>query len=511
MAYLKTLSKVFRKAARLSSQPLQKYRRDPGVPSDVRERSSRWDLERGRRNNRNRWTKYDGLSINSDLHKDLPQLMARCDQEYARNTIFQGIVNTFKKDVVGPHGPKLQIVSDNKEFNAEVERQWKAIFAMPNPARKSSGGVEVMKQWVHLLATAGSYLNVFTEPRRDGLVSFGWKAIHTRRMVTPVEFVGDPNVAFGIRVNAEGEPTKYYLDKPRNVGSQEISGIDYQELRPDQVQHRYIEVEPEQLTGFPMMSSALDTAADIRELDISELNAQRRSAKRSEWLVAQDPSAIIDPEPIAGDTVSASDDEVNVAPLGWMPHTGDNNRPSTNHIEYRRERMAEMGRPIGMPLLMILLSVSDVNFSSAQFGGMLYAECIREVQSFIERLTLNELVEMIILELVISGKVKRPDSYEKTWTHYVPPNANIEKFAKTLRMLVEDGFISKSIATAWLGHDPEEVDAQRQSDNQRADKLEISRPPVNEGKTSKPDTLREVADDLEGTQESEDVKKTVNS
>ena len=513
MALLKALSKVAKRVRR-TAEPLRRHERGSEFddPDGTKWQRSRWDLLKNNCNNRHRWTNTDGLSINNDLNLDLTGLMARCDQEYARNSIFQGVVNTFKRDVVGPYGPTLQIISDDKQFNAEVERQVRGIFAMPNPSRPTSGGVEAMKQWVHLLSTAGSFLNVFTEPRRDDLVSFGWKTIHPRRLLTPMQYIGDPDVAFGIRIDpSTGEPTRYYLDKPRRIGGQEFTGFDFEELRPEQVQHRFIETEPEQITGFPMMASTLDAAADIRELDDAEIKAQRRNAAHSLGLQAHDPASAVDPEPIDGTTYEFSDDEVNVAPIGWSWQSLDNNRPSPDHINYRRERMAEIGRPVGMPLLIILLTVADVNFSSAQFGGMLYAECIRDVQSFLERMTLNELVELIILELVISGKVRRPKEYQKVWTHHVPPNANMEKFAKTLRTLIEDGVISRSIATAWLGFDPEEVDSQRQTENERADGLGISRPPVNEGRTNPADTLREVADGLETEPENEDAADTVTA
>jgi len=472
----------------------------------------RWQSAKNNSCNPGRWQDAHGQSINTDLNTDLRVLMARCANEFANNPNFEGVVNQFKRDVVGPDGPMLQVVSDDQAFNDDIERQWKGIFAHPNPGRPSTGGVESMKQWVHLLLTAGSYLNIFIEPKRDGLAAFGWRTLHPRRLVTPLAEAGNTNVAFGIKLNADGDPIEYYIDKPRPVGLFQLSGIEFDRLPAHQVQHRYIEVEPEQITGFPMMASTLDTAADIRELDLMEIKAQQRNAAYSIGLQSQSPESVVDPDPIDTDSISVSDDTVNVAPLGWAWQNLDANRPSPDHINYRRERLAELGRPIGMPLLFVMLTAADSNFSSAQFEGMVYAEAIRDIQSFIARLTLNELVEMVILERVLSGQVQRPGSYELVWTHHVPTHANIEKFAKALRTMIEDGVISRSIATAWVGFDPEKVESSRARENERADERGIARPPVNTGSgRGDAQVLRDVANNIDNTSQADQPGGTKNA
>lgn len=490
MRWYRRIKRFFRKPNLRPIRP-QFEKRDP-LSNGQRFTVRRWDSATNNTLNANRWLYADGQSINTDLVQDLGNLQARCAHEFANNPIFEGIVNTFKNDVVGADGPKLQVLSDDERFNDEVERQWKIIFSQPDPSRPSTGGVETMKQWVHCLMTAGSFFNVFTEPRRDNASWFGWKSYHPRRLQTPTNLTCDPNVAFGIRMAEDGTPVSYYITKPIKVGGYEINGMDYQELNAYQCQHRFFEIEPEQITGYPLMASTLNTAADIRELDRAEIRAQQRAAQLSLGLHASNPEAVLDPEPIDDSSFPISDDDVNVAPLGWTWQQLDANRPSSEHIAYRRERIAEMGRPFGMPLLIILLTVSDVNFSSAQFGGMLYADTVKNLQSFLARMTLNQMVEMIIQEIVLSGKgYIRPKNYELSWTFNVPPNANIEKFVRAIRMLIEDGVISRSIAQSMFGLDPEKVDASRARDNERSDELGISRPPVNAGESLESVTAEE--------------------
>lgn len=491
-----------------SNGGLKKYERGDKTPVEIR----RWNAAENNGLNRERWPYAHGRSINADLDTDLTWLMARMSHEVANNPIFEGVVNTFKRDVVGPEGPMLQIVSDDEQFNKEVERQWRGIFAKPNPKKPTTGGVESMKQWVHLLCIAGAYINRFIFPTRDGLVNFGWKTHHPRRLVTPLKMVGDPNVAFGVRVDDDGDPIEWYIDKPVRQGTHEQTGVDFETLRPDQLQHRYLEVEPEQLAGYPLLASTLETAADIRDLDRAEVKAMWRNAAMSIGLHASNPEFAVDPDPIPGPTFPISDDEATVIPKGWAPTVLDNNRPSPDHIRYRRERIGEYGLPIGMPLLVVMLNVLDANFSAAQFGGMLYADAIRDVQSFLARTTLDELVELVILEVVLGGRVTRPQVYEKVWTHHVPPNANMEKFAKYIRMLLEDGVISRPIATSWLGFDPEKVAESRKRDDDRSDELGIGRAPINAGSgSSRQDVLREVADELDDADDQNDSDQDTNT
>lgn len=401
-------------------------------------------------------------SINEDLARDLPRLMAECAWRYATHPIFEGVCNTYTQDIVGPEGPTLQIVSDDNRFNDHIESAWKRVMEMPDPAGRVDG-VEGMKLWVRLLLTAGSYLNVFRNiPRGPGAPNFGWSVVHPRRLMTPIKFATDDNVAFGIRFNAtSGKPEVYYLDKPTKFGGSEMSLGNYQRLTAEIVQHRYITVEPEQLTGYPMMASALRTVEEIIELDGATMEAAHSAAHHSWWLESADIQKVLHPDPIAGTTYPMQRGVANVAPPGWKANGLVATQPNADATGYRNLRLAEFGRPINMPLLIVMLSVNEATFSSAQFAGSLYRDGVMGIQSFLKRLTLNPLVEQVIIDEVISGRVRRPAKYEKQWTMNVPPYANIEKFVGALEKMVEGGFISKAMASAMLGYDWEKVVASR--------------------------------------------------
>jgi capsid protein len=429
-------------------------------------------------------------SINDDLARDLPRLMAECAWRFATSPLFEGVCNTFTQDVVGPEGPTLQMVSTDKEFNERIEDAWRAVFTMPDPAGRLSG-VENVKMWVRQLLLAGSYVNIHRNVRRGpGLPTFGWSTVHARRLQTPMEFAFDEDVAFGVRIDpATGRPKTYYIERPQRFGSSEISVGDYQQFPAEMVQHKYFCVEPEQLTGYPMMASTLRTLDDIVQLDDATIEAAKSAARHSWWLQSADPSKLSDPDPITGTTYPVIDGAANVAPAGWQAVGMQATQPNTSATEYRNLRLAEIGRPINMPLLIVLLSVNEATFSSAQFAGALYRDGIMGIQRFLARESLDAFVEMVILDEVLAGRVRRPKKYTKQWTHNVPPYANIEKFVGALEKMVANGWISSAEASAMLGYDWEKVVAGRQRCQKDLEEAGLPLPPVNAGNPPKPEVI----------------------
>ena len=446
--------------------------------------------------NREHWQQAHGTSINNDLQLRLPALQARAAYEYGTNPDFEGVVNTFKDDVVGREGPLLQVMSDSEEFNDAVEAGMREVFADPNPSHLY-GGVEDMRTWVHGLLLAGSYYNVTTNVnRKDSRMSFGWRSIHARRFVTPAEHSGNPYVAFGCRYDEQtGEPVEYYLRNPEQIGGFQIPTQAFTTIPATAVQHVFIPVEQEQLTGYPMMSSALDTAADLRDLDKFVLESMKNAAANSPYLQAADPAAVIDPDPAPEGGIRHEPGEVGIAPLGWAWATTNATQPTAQYLPFKHEKLAELGRPIHMPLLVVLLSAAEANFSSAQYEGTVYADGIAAVQGTIERRSMNPIVmNGIIPEVIYRKRIQPPKSFSLVWTWNVPAHANIEKFVKAIRMMVEDGLISQSQGSALLGRDWEKVVASRKKCKEILEKEGLPPAPVNAGNAQPEETPEESAE-----------------
>lgn len=446
---------------------------------------SRWGAIAPHRINREHYAHAHNESINNDLSARLHTLQAYCAFEYGTNPDFEGVVNTYKDDVVGRNGPALQVVSESTRFNEMVEAGYRDIFADPDPSHRY-GGVEDMKTWVHGLLLAGSYVNINTTVDRVSLGSdlqFGWRSVHPRRLVTPLKYSGDPHVAFGTRWDPiTGAAIEHYIARPQQSGSYSFDTGEFDTVPAAAVQHCFMPTEAEQLTGCPWMASTLETAADLRVLDKFVLESMKNSAANSPGLQAMNPELVINPDPVPTGKIRQEPGEIPIAPPGWAFASLTATQPSAQYLPFKHEKAAELGRPIHMPLLVVLLTAADANFSSAQYEGTVYADGISNTQGFIQRRSLNPFVlRGLIPELALRKRLAVPKTFELIWTWHVPAHANIEKQVKAIRMMIEDGVIAPSYGSAMLGYDWEKVVKAREKCAQQLEKAKLPPSPVNAG------------------------------
>jgi len=433
--------------------------------------------------NRHTWHGASSNSINVDL-SDLPSMMARCANEAAINPIVSGAIATLETDIVGRSGPRTQVVSEDERFNEIVEQSWAEVWSMPDPAGVLSG-TECLRLWVRMLNLAGSFINVFTNVNRQGAVTFGWKTIHPRRLQNPVGSTYTPNMMFGIEVDEIGRPLGYHVSNYKQAALG-LGSYETKRLPASVVQHRFIADEPEQLTGYPALWPCLDTVADLREYDAYVMDAAKKIASNTPFLEAWSPESVIDPSPIPEEGICVELGQANAAPMGWRWSSPAATQPTAQYREFRHERLRELGLSLGMPLMMVLLSSADSNFASAHYDGAVYLRRIQSLQSWIERRTLNELIEQVITELVINGRVRRPQKYSFRHTWEIPPYVNPEKQRKADRMAVEDGAMPLSGYSASLGLDFDEVVFAREREAKQLEKANLPPAPINRGSGTVP-------------------------
>lgn len=425
----------------------------------------RFDAATTDRLNASHWQFAHGESINHDLFTDLDRLQARCSWEAANNSLVHGAIETLTTDVFGAEGPTLRVQGLNKRANDRIEGLWRDVWEMPDPNGVLSG-VMCGHTWIRQLCTLGSFVNVFANVERQGPVKFGFTTVSARRMGNPPGMGADPNMAFGVRMTEAGRPIKYYIAKRSRFGLGQYDPTQFEEFDASQVQHRFVAHEPEQITGFPWLTSCLGTVADLRDLDHYVMQAAKLAACNSMGLEASSPEFAIDPEPITTSTVEWEAASVNVAPKGWKWVSNQSTQPSAEYAPFRHERLRELGLALGMPLMMVLLSSADSNFASAHYDGAVYMRRIRAIQSWLALQTLGPMLQQVILEAVLAGYVSASAEYRIGWAWPVPPYVNPEKQAKADRMAMEDGIASPQQVILGRGGDPDAVLAEREAWNQ---------------------------------------------
>lgn len=396
----------------------------------------RWEAAETHRLNKAHWANAHGNSINADLYLDLEQLRARCTYEIHNNPMMAGVVETYVTDMVGDDGPQLQVLSDDEGYNNALEDLWTRAFWPQVTADGKLAGVDWLKMCLGLFWSAGeNFDQIVTARGRE--VPIAINAVHPRRLATPFELTGKRDVTLGIEHDQYGTPRRYYIVKYEQFGAFEYRTDQFQPLPPDDVMHTFRALEPGQMRGVPWAACALPVIADLRDYDQQVMDAARQAAAQSLWFYTDHPEA---PFMLVNESTTLSRGEARTAPPGWKPHSLPSTQPHAQYLDFRRERMRELGRPVGMPLMTILLDSAKHNYSSARFDGQIYSRILSSHQRWLERDKLNRLCHVVSRDAELAGRIPpRPRKVSLAWTWPTRPHVDPQKEQNGDRMGLENG------------------------------------------------------------------------
>lgn len=444
-------------------------------------RLRRWESAAGtNRLNKAQWEHAYGRTINEDLLDRLENLRIRCEHQLARDPIMKGVVKTFSGDVVGQTGPKVQVISESERLNREVESAIEEYHDRPDPTTDQSMA-DVIGADVGSLFSAGEFLHQFTNARRVGPFEFAIRSPHPRRLETPAGMAGNPSFFMGLELDATGVVKKYHIrDEPPGLLAR--STMNWRPIDAQNMQHKFIRDETDQLRGCPWLAVSLEDAGDRTQLNKFVLEAAKNAAAQGILWFTDHPEAMIDfGFSATGESHPLEPGMQQAGPPGYKPFMINPTQPGAQWREFDHEKIRGYGRPVGMPLMMILLSSEGNSFSGANHDGQIYIRNVSGCQYWYQTGTLVPQYNQIATEVAIALGIKKPRQmkYECTWTQ--PPHPDPKKNYEALRMQLEDGAISLSEVCAKLGRDFESVAAARDFVNKKLIDLELPLPPVNSG------------------------------
>lgn len=422
----------------------------PQVPLGMRH----WESAETTRLNSAHWTYANGASINERLTGSLAKLRQRSEYEIANNPIVEGIVRTYCGDLIDKQGPVLSVQSDDNGFNESLEDSWFEWWAMPD-AREKFAGVDLLALWIESLWSAGEYLIQLTKDSDAEGVQLRLQTVHARRLDTPLDKAGDPEIVMGVGLTDIGKPVAYYIAKEDPLAGGAVLSKWGDAQQAENVIHAFLARECDQVRGVPLLAGVLQTAADIRDYDAQVLDAARLAADWAGFLTNKDAEAET-PTLTTGSTLEIERRSLMTCPPGWGVDQMNSHQPSAQYVEYRHERMRELGRGVSMPLMMILLDAGRHNYSSARFDAQLYQRGLKRVQGWLERCTLNRLVGLVARESVLAGQKKAPKRVRYSWTWPVMPHVDPVKEAKAEEIRLANATLAPSDALAAHGKDLEE-------------------------------------------------------
>jgi len=406
-------------------------------------RLRRWEAARTHRLNKGHWSGVTGQLINRDLYEWQETLRARCAYEAANNPFVEGMVATYVAHCIGRGYPMLQVQTEDRGYADWLEGVWSSWWEKPDVAGVLSGP-DMVGQWLRGLILTGEFLVLETKAE-EGVkgIRFRIQSVDPRYLKTPLAKLGDNGIVLGVLRSEYGKPLVYYIEKPA-LGQWSLSSFEYAEYTAEQLIHGYDVLEPGQARGVPMLAPVLGVIADLRDYDAEVLEAARLATHYSVGLENMHPDAeavtvdeSVDLERATIWTAPPHHHVVGVTP----PH------PTTTYVEYRRERLAELGRVLMMPLLLLRLDASKHNYSSSRTDTQVYRQGIEYRRSWLERVVLNRLVSQVVreAELMAEGR-KAPADVKYVWDWPGWPHVDPQKEAAGEALALESLTLAPSDA-----------------------------------------------------------------
>lgn len=417
-------------------------------------RGRRYEGAKTSRLNSAHWKDAEDRPINRDLSEDLNTLCARIACECQNNALVEGVIDTHVTDIVGPNGPKLQVLTSDKKYARELEPIYEDFWSMPDLKGQWSG-VDFLANDIQMTWRRGEYLTqIASDPSARTLIKLRLQQIHPRRLNTPFARAADSAITLGVERTPVGRPIRYWIQDP-NDGEFGFATFDnFTDIPAEFIIHSPNVVEDGQARGVPLLASALQAIADLRDYGVQTLDAARQAADFAALLVATGPD--VETAKVSG-SATIERRMISMAPPGWDLKQLKPEQPSTTYVQYVRERLRELGRPVSMPLLIILCDASNHNYSSARFDGQKYQKGVRRYQASLERVKLNRLVRLVEREAFLAGKLSaRPRDVRLNWIWPGEPHVDPKKEAEAEDIELSNGVKTFADACAMRGKDPDQ-------------------------------------------------------
>jgi capsid protein len=414
-----------------------------------------FDVAETDRLNEAHWQAAEDTDINSWLLAQMPTLRARAIHETRNNGMLCGVVGTLVDDVVGPDGPTLQVLSDDDAYSEAFEHVWEDWFSAPT-FRPNVSGTAMLKLWVRNLPRCGEFLaQIDTDPQAAGPVAMRLRLLHPRRLASPWDQAGNPHLMMGIefdRPYADGRPVRYWIAPPNPTGA---SLVPYTPVPPDLIIHEFVLDEEGQARGFPWVVPSLQAVADLRDYDAQVQDAARQMADAAALLYTEHPDAPVWNTP---ERTTMERRTLKMAPPGWKPWQYQASQPPAQYPEFRAERQRDIGRPFGMPLLMVRLDATKHNYSSARLDTQTYNRTVQGIQGWLSGTptsygTLNRLADLVAAEARFSVPAlrRRPKFVQYIWTWTPRPHVDPVKEANAEETGLRNRTVSFAGALAARG------------------------------------------------------------
>jgi lambda family phage portal protein len=459
--------------------------RRAALRKELAEIQAKYDAAATTPENARHWAAADSLSARGANSPDVRRkLRERARYEFGSNGYCMGLVTTLANDLIGV-GPKLQVLTEDRGVNAQVERafaEWAEAVGLAEKLWTMKQAKVRDGEGFALLTTNGSL---------PVSVQLDLRLVEADQIATPeFDFKPPPGTASwvdGIEFNSAGVAVAYHLLKD-HPGDALLGPLfhDYDRLPARSVLHWYRCDRPGQARGVPEITPALPLFATLRRYTLATLSAAETAANFAAILETEAPP---DGAPESDsdfdrsfETMPVERGMLTALPAGWKMNQLEPQNPSTTYEMFKRELLKEIGRPCNAPFNVISGDSSPYNYSSARLDHLLYRAAVRverEVcrRNVLERIFRSWLDEAVMIPgllpegLALAGL---PHAWHWPGTETIDPI----KERKADTEALSNGTTTYAALLAEGGLDWEDVMRQRAREKELLEELGLPPPPA---------------------------------
>ncbi len=328
------------------------------------------------------WRNADDLSAdtaNSAAVRRELRMRSRYEAHEA-NSFLKGIISTLANDCIGT-GPRLQVMTADREANAQIER------AFAGWARQSQLAEKLRTMRTAKAVDGEAFALMTTNRRLKHPIQLDLKLIEAEEVATPFTRQFSPNQIDGIVLDDFGNPLEYHLLKS-HPGDYDASYRvnDYETVDADDMLHMFRCDRPGQHRGVPETTTSLPLCAILRDFTLAVLSTARSAAKLTA-VIETDSGAVTDDgsswdqDVESFDAVDIDYDMMTSLPHGWRMKQFKAEQPATTYEMFRNANINEIGRPWNMPLNVALGNSAGYNYASGRLDHQTYFKSINVERS----------------------------------------------------------------------------------------------------------------------------------
>ncbi|KFC63986.1 putative Phage portal protein, lambda family [Bosea sp. LC85] len=291
---------------------------------------------------------------------------------------------------------------------------------------------------------------------------------------------GDGYCVQGIEFDAQGRRIAYWLfeEHPGAVSSNVRRSQRSKRVPAADVAHLYRVDRPGQSRGVPWLAPAMMTLWDLKDYEEAELVRQKVAACFAAF--ETDPTAASSiGGAINGTTKAAS--PVDVLEPGMIHkmapgHTISFASPPQvqGYADYIRMNLRKVASSLGVPFNEIASDDSQENFASSRRGYLVFQRLI-EVWRW--QAVIPQFCDPVGRWFLEAATVPLGGPPRGAMLDHTPPRRELispKEEVPMMRDMIRSGLMTRSETLRSLGYEPEAVEAEFKSENERADKAELS-------------------------------------